>query len=249
MAALAVGLAAGFVALGRWQLDKALAREAAQARFDAGSRQVPIRLTPARPAAPETLHLHPVVARGHYDAAGQILIDNRVLHERAGFHVLTPLVIEGGTVRLLVNRGWIAAPATRGETPAVPVPAGRVEVAGTAIVPARRIFALAPDTAPAGGNAVWQNLDLDRYRAAAPHPVQPLVVLLSQQAADPADAGLVRDWPRPDERHARHRAYAYQWFGFAATTIAIWAWLGLRRRPPGEAAVHSGENTCTMPSR
>lgn len=228
---LAFSLAALFVSLGEWQLGKARAKEAAQARLDAGQRAAPTTIGATPLADPAALHLQPVRVRGRYDAAGQILIDNRVLHGRAGFHVLTPLVIEGAgeDMRILVNRGWIAAPPTHAARLVVPVPADPVELTGTGLVPPARTFALAPDTAPAGGDAVWQNLDLGHYRAASLHALQPLVILLAPEAA----GGLRRDWPRPDDRHERHRAYAYQWFGFAAASIAIWAFFAWRRFRPG----------------
>lgn len=228
LATLAAGaLVALFVALGNWQLDKARAKEAAQARLDAASRLPAADLAAAAPDDLPRLHLHRVEAHGRYDAAGQILIDNRVHQGRAGLHVLTPLILADGRTRILVNRGWIAAPPAHAPRIEVPVPDGPVAVAGTAIVPPARLFALAADDAPPGGNAVWQHLDLARYRAALPHPVGPLVIQLAPDAA--GAGGLVRDWPRPDARHERHRAYAAQWFGFAAAVCGIWLFFAVRR--------------------
>lgn len=228
---LTLGLIALFVSLGQWQLGKAQVKEAAQARLDAGRGEAPLALGAAIVADPAALHLKPVAARGRYDAGGQILIDNRVLHERAGFHVLTPLVIDDGAgagTRVLVNRGWIAAPPSRAQAldpNVIAVPAGPLTVTGTAIRPSTKIFALAPDTAPAGGDAIWQNLDLARYRDASRQPVQPIVILLAPETPH----GFVRDWPRPDDRYEKHLSYAYQWYGFAATSFAIWAYFAFRR--------------------
>lgn len=226
---LAAALIAVFVALGQWQLGKARVKESAQARLDGQRSEPAVAMPTSLVAEPETLHLRPVLARGEYDAAGQILIDNRVLHERAGFHVLTPLRIASSETRVLVNRGWIPAPADRRQIPTVAVPSGPLLVEGTAVIPSRRIFALAPDTAVPGGDAIWQNLDLDRYRGAVAHAVQPLVIELSP--ASPA-GGFDRDWPRLDQRHERHRSYALQWFGFALATFGIWLWFALF--PPTE---------------
>lgn len=223
---LVLALIPGFVALGQWQLGKARAKEGAQARLDGQRREAPVALPATLVADAEPLHLRQVVVRGEYDVAGQILIDNRVRHERAGFHVLTPLRIDGGETRVLVNRGWVPAPPGAHAAPPVTVPAGPVLIEGTATIPSRKIFALAPETAAAGGNAIWQNLDLARYRTASAHPVQPLVILL-----DPASAagGFDREWPRLDERHERHMSYALQWFGFAFASFAIWLWFALQR--------------------
>jgi surfeit locus 1 family protein len=223
---LVAAMIPAFVGLGNWQLGKARTKEAAQATLDGQRADAPVALAASLVDDPESLRLRPVVARGEYDASGQVLIDNRVLHERAGLHVLTPLRIAGSETRVLVNRGWIPAPADRRQAPTVAVPSGPVVVEGTAVVPSRRIFALAQDTALPGGNAIWQNLDLDRYRSAARHPVQPIVIQLDPNS--PA-GGFDRAWPRLDERHERHLSYAFQWYGFALASVGIWLYFAFRR--------------------
>lgn len=230
---LVLGLTSLFVSLGQWQLGKARQKEAAQAQLDAAGRQSPVALPATLLADPAALHFKRVVVRGRYDAAGQILIDNRVVHERPGFHVITPLIIDGARdgLRVLVNRGWIPAPAIRGTRVEPAVPADPITIAGTAVLPTTRFFALAADTAPPGHNALWQNLDLKRYQGATRQPLQPLVIQLAAEAP----GGFGRDWPRLDARHEKHLSYAWQWFGFAATSVAIWLFFALRRAP-GDAA-------------
>lgn len=239
---LTLGLVGVFASLGQWQLGKAELKQAAQAELDAAAHALPVALPAVRVADPAALHRKRVEVRGRYDAAGQILIDNRVLHERPGFHVITPLRIDGARdgLRVLVNRGWIPAPPRRGaaiEPAELAVPDGPLRIVGTAVSPPTRVFALATDTAPPGGNAVWQNLDLARYQSATRQPLQPLVI----QLAPEAPGGFDRAWPRLDERHQKHLSYAWQWFGFAATSVAIWLFFAIRRVPvaPGtQAADH-----------
>ena len=78
----------------------------------------------------EDLRFHRVVARGYYDARNQVLIGNRVHEGRVGYHVITPLRIEGGEVRVLVNRGWVPQ-REDGAPPPIDVPAGLVEAGGS----------------------------------------------------------------------------------------------------------------------
>lgn len=127
-------------------------------------------------------------------------------------------------MHVLVNRGWLAAPADHQQQPVAEVPAGEIELSGIAVLPTQRFFNLAPQ--PTSGWApVWQNLDIERFRSAVPYPLQGLVIQL-----DPtAPGGYVRDWPRPDERADRHRSYALQWFGFAIASLGIWAYFLIRR--------------------
>lgn len=164
------------------------------------------------------------MAQGEYDGQHQILIDNRLYQEQAGYHVLTPLRLAGSEMHVLINRGWVPAPADHRVLPVVPVPSGPVQITGVAVVPSSRFFTLG-DPAVADWEAVWQNLDLERFRKGVPYPVQPVVLQLDAVVS----GGFVRDWPRPDERAERHRSYALQWFGFAASSMAIWVFLLFRR--------------------
>ncbi len=224
-----------FVSLGQWQWHKAAVKEARQALLDARAAEAPVQL-PGTPVDAENMRFRRVVVRGTFETSKQILIDNRIHHEQAGYHVITPLRIEGSEgneLRVLVNRGWIPAGPSRAVLPGIATPQGPVELLATAVVPGTRFFTLG--TAPAGNEwqVVWQNLDLARYRTQVGFPLQPIVLEL-----DPASpAGFVREWPRPDERIERHIGYAWQWFGFAAATVLIWLfylirpWLPPRRQP------------------
>lgn len=220
-----------FFSFGMWQWNKAAAKEARQVLLDTRSAQAPVQLSSA-PVNAEALRFSRVTVRGVYEPQYQILIDNRVHQERAGYHVITPLRIEsqdgakGSDMRVLVNRGWISAHSSR-QMPTVETPAGTIELQATAIVPGTRFFTLAPEPASSGWQAVWQNLDLARYKQSVPFAVQPVVLQLDPESAG---GGFVRDWPRPDERIERHIGYAWQWFGFAAASIGIWLYFLFRPR-------------------
>lgn len=222
-------LVALFVSFGRWQWNKATVKSQLQTLLDARGAEPPVRL-PGTAVDPGLLRYRQVIASGHYEPERQILVDNRIYRGQAGYHVMTPLRIEGaeGTegsdgrgMRVLVNRGWIPAPAEHSRTPKVSTPDGAVEVAGMAVVPGNRFFTLGGETdgAAAGWPNVWQNLDLARYGKRADFPLQPVVIQLAPES--PA-GGFAREWPRPDERLEMHVGYALQWWGFAAATAAIW---------------------------
>ena len=221
--ALVAILVPTFISFGMWQWNKAAAKEARQTLLDTRASESPVQLS-AQTVDAESLRFRRVTVRGHYEPQHQILIDNRVHQERAGYHVITPLRIEGSAMRVLVNRGWISANGTR-QIPSVETPTGTVELQAMAIVPGTRFFTLAPEPASNSWQTVWQNLDLARYRQAVDFSLQPVVLQLDPQSSG---GGFVRDWPRPDERIERHVGYAWQWFGFAAATIGIWLYFLLR---------------------
>ena len=155
------------------------------------------------------------------------MIANRTLHERAGYHVITPLRLGGSEIRVLINRGWIPALAKYRDEPQVSTPAGMVEVAGTAIIPGTYFFTLGDDGySTSEWHSVWQNLDLKRYGKAVGFQIQPFVVELNPESAA---GGFAREWRRPDERLESHLSYAFQWWGMAATTVVLWLVLNFRR--------------------
>ena len=180
---------------------------------------------PSVPVDAEALRYRKVILHGTFDADRQILLDNQLHQEQAGYHVITPLKIAGSTIHVLVNRGWVPAPADHKILPVADVPAGEIELTGIAILPAQRFFNLAPQPA-SGWDPVWQNLDIERYRHVVDYPLQPVIIQL-----DPGSpAGYLRQWPRPDERADRHLSYALQWFGFAISSLGIWGYFLVRRQ-------------------
>lgn len=215
----AAALVALTVYLGIWQTHRGDEKEARQRLLQERTRETPVVLTGSVDAA-EPLLYRRVRAAGEFDAARQIYLDNQVMHGIAGFHVVTPLRLRDGAL-VLVNRGWIARAPSYPEPPAVDVPAGRVEVSGVATLPPARFLELGSQTV--SGN-VWQNLTIERYRAAVRAPVVPVVLL-----SDAPGAGLEAVHETPDTGVARHREYALTWFSLAATALALWIALNVKR--------------------
>ena len=215
-----------FLYLGYWQLQRAEEKRLMQAEYDTRAHGPAVQVE-RREQRPDELQFYRVVAKGYYETDRQILIDNRVHQGRVGYHVITPLKLQDSEVRLLVNRGWIALGVDRSQLPAFETPTGLQQITGVATVPAEKYFTLAKPEP--GWQRVWQNMDMARYSASVPFPVQPVVVLL-----DPADAagGFTRDWSRLDAGISVHQGYAFQWFMLAAALFTIYLFMSLRRSSP-----------------
>jgi surfeit locus 1 family protein len=223
--ATVVGIAL-FLTAGHWQQGRMEQKEALRTQFDAASAKAPSAL-PAGRADWDAWRYRPVAAYGTFDGARQILIDNKVEEGRAGYHVVTPLVLADGRA-VLVDRGWIAAGETRAQLPPAAPPAGSLTVLGRVNIPAAHYVELAHAT-PSGG--VWQNLDPARFAAASGLEVLPIVLEQTAPLIGPIGTAdtLVRNWPAPDFGIEKHRIYMVQWYLFAATAAGLWLYFNLRR--------------------
>jgi surfeit locus 1 family protein len=217
-----------FVTAGQWQQGRMEQKQALRAQFDEAVAMAPAAL-PRDASDWSAWRYRPIAAEGVFDAAKQILIDNKVNEGRAGYHVVTPLVLRDGRA-VLIDRGWIAAGETRAQLPTAPPPAGDVTVRGRVNIPTANYVELSRD-APAG--VVWENLDPSRFAARTGLSVLPIVV--EQTAPTGATDTLVRNWPAPDFGIEKHRIYMMQWYLFAATAAGLWLYFNLRR-PHGQEA-------------
>src|SRR3954468_12993780 len=100
------------LALANWQLSRAHEKELAAERVAAANRDAPIELSGNEVKADDVVWRR-VEVRGTFEPQYMILIDNRIFGGRVGYDVVTPIKIAGSERHVLVNRGWIAANATR----------------------------------------------------------------------------------------------------------------------------------------
>ncbi len=94
------------IELGLWQYNKAESKRALQIRLEKHLVEPPVAL-PETMTDLEAWRYRRVKFTGVYDARYQVLLDNQVENTVAGYHVLTPMQVEGGNSYVLVNRGWI----------------------------------------------------------------------------------------------------------------------------------------------
>ena len=202
------------VALGNWQLGRGREKAAFAQRIEAANRDAVIELT-RREVKADDVAWRRVEVSGRFAPQYAVLIDNRILHGAVGYYVVMPLQIADSDRYVLVNRGWVAGTISRATLPQVTTPPDAVRIAGLATLPSRRYLELS--TKVADGN-VWQNLTLERYRAAVPIKIQPVVI---QQENDIGD-GLKREWSAPDLGIDKHYGYAFQWFTLAAAILIFY---------------------------
>jgi surfeit locus 1 family protein len=232
----AVALTAGgmtlFIALGLWQLERAILKESIEGRFQQ-------RLTePYRTIVPDDLaggdpvgiEYRKLVLQGSFDNSRNLLVDNQLHRGRAGYHVLTPLQLEGSDWIVLVNRGWAPWGESRDNPSAVSVPFSAGGVAGIAYFPSEPAFQMGVVTL----SSVWPQpvpyqlipyIEVDALQATFEGRLLPWVLWLS-----PEQQGYyVRDWKPVWMRPEKSRAYAVQWFAFALVALVFFITMNLRK--------------------
>ena len=214
--------------LGQWQQGRAAEKRRLQEVFDKRVSEPPVILpgTLATDREFESLRYRQAIVRGIYDKQGQIFIDNKVGRAGAGYHVITPLQLEGTSQYLLVNRGYVPRGQAYPVPPVVEVAAGLQSVQGMLVVPSNRFLELSPENIE---GAVWQNLSLTRYSERTRREVLPYILL----AAEPP-FGLSSVTERPDTRVEKHVEYMLTWYSLAVTVLALWIGLNVKLIPRSE---------------
>jgi len=211
-----VMLAALFIRLGFWQLDRLDERRTENAVGESRLDAAAVSLDQLLEAAGENLgpiEYRRVVVGGRFDPEHEVLIRSQVHLGQAGFHVITPFVTGDGGV--LVNRGWV--PLALDQTPVdeASPPSGDVEIEGWVHFTQTRP-ALGPEDPP-GTQPIFNRVDVGRLAEQVPYRVSPFYVVEVRERNDDLPVAV----PLPDfSSEGPHLAYAIQWFGFAAIGLA-----------------------------
>lgn len=211
--------------LGRWQLSRAAQKESLQAAIDTQGRLPTLDARALLAAADPAALLHRQVhLRGLWLPERTVFLDNRQMRGQPGFYVLTPLALENSQTVVLVQRGWVRRNfVDRAALPALPTPAGIVEVQGLVVPAPSRLYEFAGEDT----GTIRQNLELGAFARETGLPLWQQSV---QQIGNDGD-GLLREWPVPRTGVEKHYGYAFQWFGLCALLTGLYVWFQFVRRP------------------
>lgn len=205
------------LSLGFWQIERGAQKRAIE--------EARIASFGALPLAEQQLTDAPAFARvrleGRYEGAHQFLVDNRTRRGVPGYFVVTPFNTLGGR-RVLVNRGWVAAPVSRNALPDPSASERKVTIIGVMWAPS----VSSTDASPWAGE--WpvrvQQFDGKRMSESTGGAI-PMEFRLEE-----GEPGGLEPIILGEEMSAvRHMGYAVQWFVMAlALSIAFLA-LGINR--------------------
>ncbi|MBX3035306.1 MAG: SURF1 family protein [Anaerolineales bacterium] len=202
--------AAVCVRLGIWQLDRLEQRRAFNSQVESMRAEEILNLNNEIPDNIESMEWRKVIVTGEYDFENQIALRNQVYDNQYGYHLITPLLFDGGAV--LVNRGWIPADSDWRIYDEV----GEVTVQGLIrLGQSKPAIGGVADALPLDGTKleVWNNLDVKKMSAQISYPI---VNIFIQPNVDENDTTPpVAYQPTITLTEGPHFEYAMQWFAFA----------------------------------
>jgi surfeit locus 1 family protein len=256
IAAIAIAITA--VSLGNWQTRRAEEKELLKATLAQAKALPPISF---QDVSKETHEKRRVTLTGVFLSDKTIFIDNRTHKGQAGFHVLTPLKIDNGTV--LVLRGWVARDIRdRTKLPTLKALSEPVAVTGLSQEDLIKSYELGKAEEPALGQQLWQSATLEQVRQFTKLSLAPFVLrqtdalgqvserVSSQSnngqsngqsnkgqsdAVQEVNDGLVRDWAAFNTDVDKHRGYAVQWYSLAGLSLVLWVWFVVIKRSKKKA--------------
>lgn len=142
------------------------------------------------------------------------LRDNQIVNGRVGYDVIIPVQLAPAREVLLVNLGWIAAPAQRNILPTPEIPAS-LQITG--------LLRTEPGGVILGqnveDNGSWpmriQQVNFEQLDALMPEPIFP--ALIYQQQSD----HFVSHYQPVVMLPEKHRGYALQWFLLAVAVLGV----------------------------
>ncbi|MBK7449250.1 MAG: SURF1 family protein [Anaerolineales bacterium] len=203
------------IRLGIWQLDRLEGRRAFNTQVETMRAASPLDLTTETPADISSMEWRAVSVTGEYDFENQMAMRNQYNEGMYGFHLITPLLYNGGAV--LVNRGWIPAESdSLPEDWRVYDETGQVTVTGQVrLGKGKPAFGGVADALPLDGTRldIWNNLDVERMSAQLPYPILGVFIQPNVEVGDTIPP--IPYQPIIELTEGSHFGYALQWFTFA----------------------------------
>ena len=222
-----------FFSLGTWQVNRAGVKEKLQHDIESKQNQPAFTLQKSTTDISSKSYVS-VKALGHYDAKNEILIDNEIYQGKAGYHVLTPLILKEDQSVIMVNRGWVPLGRSRDVLPELTPPTGDIVINGR-ISPHKSKPALILDQGNIEPGKVWQYFDYEKYIKHTGYNLLPVVILLDEKKGE----GYIRSWPKYSSKVAMHIGYAVQWYVFAAIVLITYITVNFKKK---EQSKNNGAN-------
>jgi surfeit locus 1 family protein len=210
-----------FIRLGFWQVQRA-----AQKQHMVQTDALFAKKDPSEWSSKDKfpLQYQRVKVTGHY-LKDVFLLDNQHQEHQFGYDVISPLLLEDGSV-LLIDRGWIVGDNTRRTFPPISIPEKRLTVHGSVYFPSKNQWVLGPEVEKKAAHlTIIEKLDAKTASQILQKKVYPFIIRLDKED----EHGFIRQWPIVSMPPQRHLAYAWQWFAMALVILIIFVALNLKK--------------------
>jgi surfeit locus 1 family protein len=214
------------VGLGSWQLGRAEQKRQFLALQEQSLASEVIPLVADTEDNIANLRYQKVRISGRYDLTHQFLIDNQISAGKAGYFVLTPLILDGEAKAILVNRGWIPLNQDRTALPDLKVPPELITVSGRInTFPSVGIKLAGAEIPTDSWPSVVQVVDSQVLAKKLAYSIFSFQLEMDKDLPD----GFKREWKTatimlPEQ----HTAYAVQWFALAFTLTLLFIWYSFK---------------------
>ena len=213
----------GLISLGFWQLHRADYKKTLLVEYQMRGQGAVLSAQDLN-KLPEQLQYYRIQLAGHFDNQHSILLDNKIHAKQVGYQVLTPLIIDGSSKIILINRGWIPRQMNR-QLPEITAIKGKQTLVGTVWIPQKGFLLQAEQANHSHWPYLAQTIDLNYFSQLLERPLYPFILLLAPEAP----GGFIREWNLVTVSPQKHYGYAFQWFALAAALLIIFIVVNCRR--------------------
>lgn len=218
-----------FIQLGFWQLERASEKNNINSNYTLRQDDALINLNNTNSINnKEALLWRRAEVNGSFLNKKNIILDNQIFNQIAGFNILTPFLIKDSNYVVLINRGWHPNLASRDLIPDIQNLEGIKALKGhIAKFPSSGI-SLGQDNIETLNASVFrmQRLDFDELKYFLTFNLLPYMIYI-----DPLiDKGNYNTFKLPAPDSEKNYGYAFQWFAFAFTLLIIFIKIGIRRK-------------------
>ncbi len=223
----------GFIVLGFWQIDRADQKNVLNSNYTDRQQEATIVLDKNNIMDEKSSLLwRKVKFEGSFLNKQNIILDNQIFNQIAGFNIITPFKIKGSNSIVLVNRGWHPNLKNREMLPVINEIKGERSLLGyIAGFPVSGIK-LGKNNIETLNSQIFrfQRLDTLELNYFLSANVMPYMIYL-----DPIiDKEFYEIFKLPAPDSQKNYGYAFQWFAFAITLLIIFIRLSMTRKTNGK---------------
>ena len=223
----------GFIVLGFWQIDRADQKNVLNSNYTDRQQEAIIVLDKNNVIDEKSSLLwRKVEFEGSFINKQNIILDNQIFNQIAGFNIITPFKIKGSDSLVLVNRGWHPNLKNRETLPIInEISDERILQGHIASFPVSGIK-LGKNNIETLNSQIFrfQRLDAAELNYFFSAKIMPYMIYL-----DPIiDKELYGNFKLPAPDSQKNYGYAFQWFAFAITLLIIFIRLSMKRKSNGK---------------